>query len=182
MPLPHYTQAKASIQKFEPVYQNLFEVTILTPLNQDSSLILQHVKSIGGLNNLNPTVEAVGQKYKFADRSYAGMPGQTFAELALAFTVNLNDANQAYMYKYMRDWYKLTYDPLTGEMGIKANYTGTMIVVQYNRRGDVFRKITFKDCFPTGQPTFVDSLAYETAEPAEVAMTIRSDYWIEENL
>ena len=86
------------------------------------------------------------------------------------------------MYKYMRDWYKLTYDPLTGEMGIKANYTGTMIVVQYNRRGDVFRKITFKDCFPTGQPTFVDSLAYETAEPAEVAMTIRSDYWIEENL
>ena len=95
MPLPHYTQAKASIQKFEPVYQNLFEVTILTPLNQDSSLILQHVKSIGGLNALNPSVEAVGQKYKFADRSYAGMPGQTFAELALAFTVNLNDANQA---------------------------------------------------------------------------------------
>lgn len=182
MPLPHYTQAKASIQKFEPVYQNLFEVTILTPLNQDSSLILQHVKSIGGLNNLNPSVDAVGQKYKFADRSYAGMPGQTFADLTLAFTVNLNDANQAYMYKYMRDWYKLTYDPLTGEMGIKVNYTGTMIVVQYNRRGDVFRKITFKDCFPTGQPSFIDSLAYETSEPAEVEMTIRSDYWIEENL
>lgn len=182
MPLPHYTQAKASIQKFEPVYQNLFEVTILTPLNQDSSLILQHVKSIGGLNNLNPSVDAVGQKYKFADRSYAGMPGQTFADLLLAFTVNLNDANQAYMYKYMRDWYKLTYDPLTGEMGIKVNYTGTMIVVQYNRRGDVFRKITFKDCFPTGQPQFVDALAYETPEPAEVQMTIRSDYWIEENL
>ncbi len=182
MPLPHYTQAKASIQKFEPVYQNLFEVTVLTPLNQDSALILQHVKSIGGLNNLNPTVEAVGQKYKFADRSYAGMPGQTFAELSLAFTVNLNDANQAYMYKYMRDWYRLTYDPLTGEMGLKVNYTGTMIVVQYNRRGDVFRKITFKDCFPTGQPQFIDSLAYETAEPAEVTMTIRSDYWIEENL
>jgi len=182
MPLPHYTQAKASIQKFEPVYQNLFEVTILTPLNQDSSLMLQHVKSIGGLNNLNPSVEAVGQKYKFADRSYAGMPSQTFAELALVFTVNLNDANQAYMYKYMRDWYRLTYDPLTGEMGLKVNYTGTMIVVQYNRRGDVFRKITFKDCFPTGQPTFIDSLAYETADPAEVNMTIRSDYWIEENL
>lgn len=182
MPLPHYTQAKASIQKFEPVYQNLFEVTILTPLNQDSSLILQHVKSIGGLNALNPSVGPVGQKYKFADRSYAGMPDQTFAELSLVFTVNLNDANQAYMYKYMRDWYRLTYDPLTGEMGLKANYTGTMIVVQYNRRGDVFRKITFKDCFPTGQPTFVDSLSYDTSEPAEVNMTIRSDYWIEENL
>lgn len=182
MPLPHYTQAKASVQKFEPVYQNLFEVTVLTPLNQDSALILQHVKSIGGLNNLNPSLEAVGQKYKFADRSYAGMPASTIAELSLVFTVNLNDANQAYMYKYMRDWYRLTYDPLTGEMGLKVNYTGTMIVVQYNRRGDVFRKITFKDCFPTGQPQFIDALAYETADPAEVTMTIRSDYWIEENL
>lgn len=182
MPLPHYTQAKASIQKFEPVYANLFEVTVLTPLNQDSSLILQHVKTVGGLNALNPTAEAVTQKYKFANRSYAGMPDQTFVDLTINFTVNLNDANQAYMYKYIRDWYKLAYDPLTGEMGIKANYTGTLIVVQYNRRGDVFRKVTFKDCFPVGQLTFIDELSYETNEPAEVSMTIRSDYWIEENL
>ena len=50
MPLPHYTQSKASNQRFEPVQPNLFELTIFTPNNDDTALILEHVKSIGGLN------------------------------------------------------------------------------------------------------------------------------------
>jgi hypothetical protein len=180
MPLPHYTQAKASIQRFEPVQPNLFEVTILTPLGNDAGLILQHVMKIGGLDSVNPSLDPVGQKYKFTDRSYAGMPGQTFVDLDIDFTVNLNDANEAYMYKIMRDWYKLTFDPATGEMGLKKDYVGSMVVVQYNRKGDVFRKITFKDVFPTGQPTFTGELNYETADPSMVNMKYRSDYWIEE--
>jgi hypothetical protein len=182
MPLPHYTQAKASIQKFETVQPNLFEVTMLPPagIGFDTGLVLQHVKKISGLDAINPAIEAVGQKYKFADRSYAGMPGQTFVDLDMEFTVNLNDANEAYIYKSMQDWYKLIYDPATGEMGLKKDYVGTIIVLQYNRAGDVFRKITFKDAFPTGNPTFVNDLDYESQDPAAVTMKYRSDYWIEE--
>ena len=117
MPLPHYTQAKASIQKFETVQPNLFEVTMLPPagIGFDTGLVLQHVIKISGLDAVNPAFEAVGQKYKFADRA-----------------------------------------------------------------GDVFRKITFKDAFPTGNPTFADELNYETQDPAAVSMSYRSDYWIEE--
>ena len=182
MPLPHYTQARASSQRFEPIQPNLFEVTVFSPLGDDTGLILEQVKTIGGLNNLNPSIDAVAQKYKFADRSYASMPGQTFVDLTLNFTLNLNEANENYIYNTFRNWYKLIYDPLTGEMGLKKDYVGSMIVVQYNRAGDIFRKITLKDVFPTGQPDFVDELSYETPDPVELTMTYRCDHWLEENV
>ena len=46
MPLPHYTQARASSQRFEPIQPNLFEVTVFSPLGDDTGLILEQVKSI----------------------------------------------------------------------------------------------------------------------------------------
>jgi len=182
MPLPHYTQSRASSQRYEPIQPNLFEVTIFSPLGDDTGLILEQVKTIGGLNLLNPAVEPVAQKYKFADRSYAGMPSVTSVDLTLNFTLNLNDANENYMYNTFRNWNKLIYDPLTGEMGLKKDYVGSMIVVQYNRAGDIFRKITLKDVFPTGTIDFVDELSYETPDPVELTMTFKCDHWVEENV
>jgi hypothetical protein len=185
MPLPHFTQARASTQRFEPVQANLFEVTIFAPnavSNYDQGLVLEQVISIGGLNNLNPSVDPVIQKYKFSDRSYAGMPGSTFVDLAVNFTLNLNDANENYMYNNFRDWYKLIYDPQTGEMTLKKDYVGSMIIVEYNRAGDIFRKITCKDIFITGQPDFTDELNYATADPVELSITFRCDHWTEENV
>jgi hypothetical protein len=57
-----------------------------------------------------------------------------------------------------------------------------MIIVQYNRAGDIFRKITLKDVFPTGAPDFLDELNYETQDAAELTMTYRVDHWVEENV
>ena len=182
MPLPHYTQSRASSQRFEPIQPNLFELTVFSPLGDDTGLILQQVKSIGGLNALNPAVETVQQKYKFADRSFAGMPTQTFVDLPVNFTLNLNDANENYIYNTFRNWYKLIYDPLTGEMGLKKDYVGSMILVQYNRAGDIYRKITFKDVFPIGQIDFVDEMNYATQDAVELTMTYRCDHWVEENV
>ena len=182
MPLPHYTQSRASSQKYEPIHPNLFEVTVFSPLGDDTLLILEQVKTISGLDNLNPAVEPVQQKYKFSDRSFAGMPGQTFADIGLTLSLNLNEANENYIYNTFRNWYRLTYDPLTGEMGLKKDYVGSMILVQYNRAGDIFRKVTLKDAFPTGQPVWADELNYETPDPIELAMTFRTDHWVEENV
>jgi hypothetical protein len=178
----HYTQAKASNQKFEPVYPNLFEVTILCPTIPDSSLVLEHVKSIGGLQNVNPSVDAITQKYKWTDRSYAGMPSQTYVDLNLVFTLNLNFANEMYMYKQMKAWYDLAYNPATGAMGLKRDYVGSLVVVQYNRVTDIFRKMVFKDAFPVGQPQLLDELNYETTDAQDITITIRSDVWEETNV
>ncbi len=54
--------------------------------------------------------------------------------------------------------------------------------VQYNRAGDIFRKITFKDVFPIQQPDFVDELSYENQDAAELTMVYRCDHWVEENV
>ena len=49
--LPHYRNSKAAVNKYEPVYTNLFEVTILPPPGvSGGDILLEHVRSIGGLN------------------------------------------------------------------------------------------------------------------------------------
>jgi hypothetical protein len=52
-----------------------------------------------------------------------------------------------YVYKTMRQWADLIYNPLTGALGLKKDYTGTIVISVFNKAGDVFRRITCRDCF-----------------------------------
>jgi len=180
--LPHYNNSKASSNKYEPVHQNLFEVTFLPPAGvTGQQMLLEHVLTVGGLDGVNIATEAVQQKYKFSDRSFAGMPSQTFVDITITFSLNLNDSNQMYAYKTLRQWKDLAYDPLTGIMGIKKDYTGQLIIVEFNRPGNIYRKLTFNDTFITGQITGLDSRDYNSAEPLTLSITFRSDTWKESN-
>jgi len=180
MALPHYKVSKASSKQEDPVYPNLFEVTFLPPNGIDGGLLLEHVNSIGGLGGVNPAIDAVGQKYKFADRSFAAMPGTTSIDVTVNFSLNLNESNQLYIYKTLRDWYKKVYDPETGEMGLKKDYTGTLIIVQYNRKGEIFRKLTLFHVFPKDGLSLADSLEYGTNDPVAIDMAFKCDHWEEE--
>ena len=181
MALPHFNQSKASKSLYEPVHQNLFEVTFIPPSGvAGADLLLEHVNTVGGLDGLNPALDAIGQKYKFADRSYAGMPSATSVDIAVNFSLNLNEANQMYVYKTLKSWYSKMYNPATGEMGLKKDYVGTMIIVEYNRAGDIYRKITLLDVFPTGAPTGLDAHDYGSADPLVMDMTFKCDHWEEE--
>ena len=182
MPLPHYSKSKASSNNYEPVYTNLFEVTIIPPTGIDGSMFLEHVNNVSGLDQINPAVEPVTQKYKWTDRSYPGMPGQTFVDITLNFSLNLNNSNQMYIYKRLKEWYARMYNPETGEMSKKEDVIGSIIVVQFNRPGDIFRQVTLKSAFPNGQPTGLDSLDYSTPDPLTVEMVFRSDHYTEENV
>jgi hypothetical protein len=183
MALPHYSEDQTSKKnrQFEPVQANLFEVTILPPDGvQGTDLLLQHVNTISGLDSLHREVAAVEQKYKFATRSYAGMPDGTAVDVTINFSLNLNDSNQAYVYKTLRQWYRTQYDPTTGEMGLKKDYVGTIVVQQFNRAGDVFRKVTLEDCFITSGIGFTGSLDYASADPQTLEISWRCDLWSEE--
>lgn len=179
--LPHYNNSKAATKLYEPVQGNLYEVTIIPPNGIDGSLLLEHVNTVGGLVASNPSIDPVEQKYKFATRSYAGMPAATSMDVAVNFSLNLNDANQNYVYKTLREWYKKIYDPATGAMGLKKDYVGTMIIVMYDRQGNIHRKLTLLDCFPMGNPGAMDAFDYSAADPIALDMTWRCDNWIEEN-
>lgn len=181
MALPHYSQDQTSRagRQFEPVQSNLFEVTILPPAGvANAPLMIQHINSIGGLD-LYKEVAAVEQKYKFSQRSYAGMPDSTVVDVTINFSLNLNEANQAYLYKTLRQWYNAQYNPQTGAMGLKKDYVGTIVIVQFNRAGDIYRTVTLEDCFITSGLPFTNELSYETTEAAALEVGFRCDTWKE---
>jgi len=176
--LSHYQNSISAINKFEPVYQNQFEVNIIPPAAVGGGeILLQHVTKCSGLG-LDKTPGQVTQKYKFAKRNYAGAkPEQTYMDLSLSFTVNLNDDNSMYVFKTLRQWSDLIYNPLTGAMGLKRDYTGTIVVSIFNKQGDVFRRITCRDAFLT-KPISPMSLNYTSTDVFKMDdMVWAVDYW-----
>lgn len=154
--LPHYTSSKASINKFEPVYLNQFEVSITPPTAVvppqgnpgNGNILLEHVTRVSGLQvDQNP--QEITQQYKFAKRYYSGAaPTRTGLDVDIEFEVNLDDNNSMYVFKVLRQWSDLIYNPLTGAMGLKTNYTGNILINVFNKEGDVYRRINLRDCFP----------------------------------
>lgn len=186
MALSHYKNSQAAVGKWEVVNPSLFEVTIMPPESvdgADSTLLLEHVRSVGGLDGLNPSIGAAVQKFKQAERHYAGGPDSTHLELAIVFSLNLNDSNENYIYTTMRKWCNLIFNPANGAAGLKAEYTGTMVIVEYNRDGSIWRKITCTDIFPTGQMTGMGDRNYDNVNDAnELSITFMCDVWDEKTV
>ena len=58
-----------------------------------------------------------------------------------------------------------------------------MVIVEYNRDGSVWRKITCKDIFPTGQMTGMGDRNYDSVNEANaLQITFICDYWDEETI
>jgi len=182
MALSHYTNSPINTLKYEPIHGSLFDVLIELPKQLDGTnleLLRDHINNVGGLQAINPALDLITQKYRFSTRSFAGMPGETAVDITMELSMNLNDANQAYTYKILRDWYRLTYDPNTGYCGIKKDYVGNMTIFQYNRNGDIFRTVKLYDVFPSTAPEAMDSLDYNTHDPMTASVTFRCDYYEE---
>jgi hypothetical protein len=183
--LPHFTNSRAAINNFEPVYLNQFEVIINPPPGiPDSSttfkgetILTQQVKSITGLAvDILPAAN-VEQNYKFATRRYAGgEPSTSDMTLSMEFEVNLNDANSMATYKILRQWSDLIYNPLTGAMGLKTDYVGSMVISIFNKRGDVFRRIRIPSCFLSEAINAME-LDYENPAIYTISASWICDYW-----
>jgi hypothetical protein len=65
-------------------------------------------------------------------------------------------------------------------MGLKKDYVGTVVIVQFNRAGDIYRKVTLDDCFITSGIGFTGELNYESTEAAALEVSWRCDVWNEE--
>ena len=175
--LSHYQNSLSATNRFEPVYLNQFEVTILPPAAVlGGEILLQHVTKVSGLS-LDKNPGLVTQKYKFAKRNYAGAkPDTTFMDLSLSFTINLNDDNSMYVFKTLRQWSDLIYNPLTGAMGLKSDYVGSMVISVFNKRGDVFRRIRIPSCFLSEAINSME-LDYENPAIYTVSTSWICDYW-----
>lgn len=181
--LPHYTsRAEAGIGKEEPVYANMFLVTIIPPplVASTGDLLNAHLTNIGGIN-LHPETEVAEQTHRGATRSFAGgLLSPTTNDLTVSFTENLNESNQRYVYKILRDWKRLIHNPETGERGLKRDYANSQIIIeQHDRTGEIFQRITFFDCW-ISSPLVEQELDFTNGELLALeGITFRSDYFRE---
>lgn len=180
--LPYWKNSTAAVNYYEPIYQNQFEVVLTPPAaigGPNVGLLVEHVTKLSGLPEPNHAGTLVEQKYKFATRSYAGaLPNTTVADLALTFTVNLNEENDAYIYNILRAWNDIVYNPQTGAQGLKRDYVGQMAVFVSNKTGEIFREWSFPSIIPNGALKAID-LDYTSNEAYEITMTYRADVWTE---
>ena len=136
------------------------------------------MKKISGLAVDIQPAGAASQFYKFAERRYAGgAPSDTSVAFSIDFEVNLNEQNSMIVYKIMRQWADLIYNPLTGAMGLKKDYVGSIVVSIFNKQGDVFRRISLNNCFLTADLNPMD-LNYDAGETLyTLATSWKADYW-----
>jgi hypothetical protein len=184
MALPHYINSPISMNKFEPLYMNLFDVAITLPqaiAGNDAKLLVEEITKVDGLDVDKVPPAGITQVYKGAQRRFANaITDQTTIDIAIEFQVNLDDSNSAFCYKTLRAWCDLVWDPLTGAMMLKKDYTGgPMVVSVHNRRGDVYRQITAPVIWPT---TNINAMALDYIGGGSTAfiisgMTFASDYW-----
>lgn len=152
--LPHYKNSIAAQKLWDPVFKQYFDIQITPPAGiSDWPLVMNNIIGISGVDLTKGMPAKVTQKYKGAVRSFVGGGVQDQShELDLSFEVNLNDSNSMYVYKALRQWSDLAYNPLTGKMGLKRDYHGgPLIITQFNANGDIFRQITYQVCFPLTQ-------------------------------
>jgi hypothetical protein len=91
----------------------------------------------------------------------------------------LDDNNSNYVFKTLRQWSDLIYNPLTGAAGIKSTYAGgTYILVSvFNKQGDVFRRVKLVNCFPVDQIKSLDLDYTNGTTPYKIALSFRADYF-----
>jgi hypothetical protein len=171
------------MNNYEPVFLNQFEISITPPTGIDpgqgqggGNLLLEQVKKISGLEvDKNPGV--VEQYYKFAKRRYAGArPETTTIDMTVDFEINLNDANSMYVFKTLRQWSDVIYNPLTGAQGLKADYVGSAVVTIFNKKGQIFRKLRMPSVFPMS-PISPMEFDYQSQEIYSISITFAVDYW-----
>jgi len=178
--LPHYRNDKAAMSLYEPVYMNLFTVTITPPsgLAGWDQLTINNILKVAGLE-VEKVPGVVEQNFKGAKRRYAAaMPDSTVVDITIDWEVNLNDSNSMYVYKALRSWCDLIFDPLTGAQTLKKNYAGgPMTVSLANKAGDITRQWTFPTIWPTTPLNAMD-LDYSTgATLYQLNTTFAADYW-----
>ncbi len=171
------------MEQFEPVYLNLFQVSLIPPPGVtvwDKELIIENVIKVSGMQVDKQPDQPVIQTFKGHKRSYAGsLVGNTFVDITIEFEVNVNNDNSMYVYKALRRWTDLVYDPLTGAMTPKLSYASKqslLTVHLYKKNGDIIRTWIYPSVFPK-QGLAEMTLDYGNQTNYKATMVFRADYW-----
>lgn len=150
MALSHFSNVLSHNSIFEPIYKALFEITfdlppILGRTTEEVRLLLENSQSIS--LPLTPAIEITQQRFKFSTRAYVTLPKETHvADITVKFNLNENDKNAVFVWNILKAWYDLVWNSQTGETHTKKEIIGNIIVNQHNKKGQVIRRVTYRNC------------------------------------
>lgn len=189
---PHITHVQAGLERWDPMFQSIFEVILSAPtalskqkgIEGDKGVIKllpEHVTEVSGLDALQKTPAAGQQKFMGVDVSFLNpVLDNTYAEITIQFNLNLNKTNSPEILLFFKEWARLNYDISSGDRSLKEDYTAdTVIINEANRNGDIWRKVTLRNVILTAY-SGLDSLSYESNEIRKLSVTLRADYWDEQ--
>lgn len=188
MSLPHITNSEAGVNRYSPVFKNIFEVYFSLPealraqFGKDEALLTQHVTKITGLGALNKAPGTGQQKFMGTDRSYIQPKlDATHAEIEVTLNLNLRNDVDNYIYKLFRAWAALGYDVSNGTRHLKRDYCADFLKVSIaNPNGDIFHEVVFKDVMINGElGGGFEDLDYDSADALEMTVKFVSDWWKE---
>ena len=189
--LPHISNSQAGVNRMDPVYSNVFEVTFTIPealqadFGADVAIITEQIKSINGLATLDKGPDVTKQTFMGSTRtSLQSKVDDTSHTLEITMELNLREGTDNFIYKLFKAWNRLSYDMTTGEQVLKKDYCADWIKVSIgNRAGDVYREIIYKDVMLTGGLEYQNELNYETKEHlSDFKVKFVSDWAQETNL
>lgn len=177
--LPHTKESKAGANAYEPVVGSQFHVYLIPPADiVDSAILTEHVRNIEGMFIEKGGDSVTEQKYQTASRNYDSNEKETFYNISINFSLNLDDKNQNYVYEVLKKWSRKRYNPLTGERGLKKDYVGQIVGIKYNRDGSIFWQRTAFQVFPkTNLPDLPGN--YEEHSAQELQVEFVAD-WVED--
>lgn len=141
--LPHTRNSEAGANMYELVVGSQFMVYLIPPTGVNGgSILTQHAKNVTGLFVENGGEGVAEQQYQMATRSYDSNEKTTVYDISITFSLNLNDANQNYVYDTLKAWSRLRWNPITGERGLKKDYVGQIVAEKYRRDGAIFWRRT----------------------------------------
>ena len=122
-----------------------------------------------------PTITyAAIESQRLNERFYsAGKP--TWTDLSCTFYDYINGTNSAGQILY--DWSQSIYNPITGQMYYKSQYSTSATMAQLDPSGGIVRLWNVYYVWPTSVG-WGDTLTYDDDTPSECAVTFKYDYAI----
>lgn len=168
MALPHFSSVNSHLSQDEPLYKGLFEITfdlppILGATTQEVQYLLENARNIS--LPLTPDIELQTQRFKFSTRTFVSLPTEThIADLSITFNFNENTQNAVYVWNTLKKWYDLVWNSQTGETHTKREIVGNIIVNCHNKKGQIYRRVTYVNCQILG----IDAFEYNWDTPNEI--------------
>lgn len=180
--LPHTRNSAAGANMWEPVVASQFMVYLIPPAGVSGGAILtEHAKNVTGMFVENSGEGETTQTYQMATRSYDSNEKTTTYDIGITFSLNLNDANQNYVYETIKAWQRKRWNPLTGERGLKKDYVGTITAEKYRRDGAIFWRRTAHQCWPKSNIPDIGG-DYSSHDAQEIEITFRADWVTDETI